>query len=197
MSDYRSVLDSSEGVHKEKGSKFLSYLYPVSNETDCKKWVDYYKENQSSARHHCYAYRLGAQGEVYRTYDDGEPGGTAGKPILNQLLSNEITDVIIIIVRYFGGTKLGVSGLITAYKEAAKDAIKNAEIIEKFQKNQYHLSFTYEEMPSVMKWTKQNPVQIIEQDFNLSCILKVEIRENFAKESINALPFGIVSKQIE
>lgn len=196
MADYLSINESSEGFFKDKGSKFCSFLHPVKNEAEVKKWIDFYKESQPSARHYCYAYRMGPSGEAYRAYDDGEPGGTAGKPMLNQLLSHNITNVLVVIVRYFGGTKLGVSGLIAAYKGATIDAIVQAEIVEKFKTNFYKVSFTYKDLPDVMKWTKQNPIEIIEQEFNLNCILKIEIKEGLASEVIKRLPFGISSEQI-
>lgn len=194
MADYKTISDQSEGLFKDKGSKFLAFAHPIFSEQDAKRVVDQCKIDYPTARHHCYAYRLDPFGEKFRSYDDGEPGGTAGKPILNQLLANQLTNIIVVVVRYFGGTKLGVSGLINAYKEATFDAINESNIIDKYISNFYDVLFNYEQMPIVMKWTKQHRVSIIKQDFNLDCKLEIEVRKIESEIIINACPRGVTPK---
>ena len=185
---YKTIEKSAEGLFRDRGSKFLSYIHPVSNKEDAMDWVSFYKEEQPEGRHHCYAYRIGPDGKEYRSYDDGEPSGTAGKPILNQLLSNELTNVVVVIVRYSSGTKLGVAGLINAYKEATIDAIKESEIIEKVICKNYQLTFPYEQMPVVMKWSKQQKIYFLKQDFDLECLVEFSIDASIAEQKIATLP---------
>jgi uncharacterized YigZ family protein len=194
MADYNTISKVTEGWFKDKGSKFTAYAHPIKSEEEAKQVVDKYKTEQPNAKHHCYAYRLDPKGSKFRSYDDGEPGGTAGKPILNQLLSNDLTNIIVIVVRYFGGTKLGVSGLINAYKEATLDAIKASDVIDKYICNYFEVCFNYEEMPSVMKWTKQHPILILNQDFNLNCRLEIEIKESNSDAVINDCPRTVKPK---
>ena len=127
---YKTIASTSEGIYKEKGSKFLAFAIPVVSEAEIKEHIDKIKKEYYDARHHCYAYILGADKATYRINDDGEPSGTAGRPIHGQLLSKDLTNTLVVVVRYFGGIKLGVSGLITAYKAATKDALDNAVVIE-------------------------------------------------------------------
>ena len=188
MADYKTISEISEGWYKDKGSKFTAFAHHIKSEEEAKTVLDKYKTEHPNARHHCYAYRLDPKGEKFRAYDDGEPGGTAGKPILNQLLSNELTNIIVVVVRYSGGVKLGVSGLINAYKQATSEAIKESNIIEKDICNYFEVNFNYDQMPLVMKWTKQQPILIINQDFNLNCKLEIEIKVNNSEAVINACP---------
>lgn len=192
-SNYKTISEKKEGIYKEKGSKFLAYISPVTSVKEALDKVEFYKENQPSARHHCYAYRIGSEGKKLRSYDGGEPSGTAGKPILNQLLSNEITNVIV-VVRYFGGTKLGTSGLITAYKKATIAAINESEIIESFVSNYYELSFTYDEIPLVMKWSKQQKVHFDSQDFDLRCKVSFSLPISESNHKMDSLPRGVESE---
>lgn len=196
MADYLTILAFSEGIHKVNGSKFFAYAYPITTEEEAKGIVEKYKTEQPNGRHHCFAYRLGPKGEKYRSYDDGEPGGTAGKPILNQLLSNELTNIIVVVVRYSSGTKLGVPGLISAYKEATISAIEQSVICDKVICTYYHILFTYAQMPSVMKWTKQQSINIVEQEFNLDCKLKIEIKKEDTSMVLSKLPRGVKSKHL-
>lgn len=191
MADYTTISTFAEGEFKDRGSKFFAYAHPITAEEEAKSIVAKYKEEQPDGRHHCFAYRLGPKGEKYRSYDDGEPGGTAGKPILNQLLSQEVTNLIVVVVRYSSGTKLGVPGLINAYKEATIDALNESDKIEKDICDYYHIHFTYEQMPSVMKWTKQNPLKVLEQNFNLDCLMKIEIKKEDSSTILSNLPRGI------
>lgn len=173
---YKTVRTLSEGIYKDKGSKFLSFLIPVDDVDEIKDIVKDYRKKFYDARHVCYAYMLGHKNEEYRTNDDGEPSGTAGKPILGQIYSNELTNVLIIVVRYFGGILLGTSGLINAYKEAALDAVKNADIIDKTVQNQISISFGFEKMNEVMKYVKEYKIEIISQNFNNICKMDLSIR---------------------
>jgi uncharacterized YigZ family protein len=175
---YKTIERVSEGIYKEKGSKFISFAYPVSCEKEIKEHVASLKKQYYDARHHCYAYMLGHERNNYRAVDDGEPSSTAGKPILGQILSNEITNILIVVVRYFGGTKLGVGGLITAYKAAAADAIDNNEIIEKTLDVYFQLEYDYILMNSVMKIIKDESLEIVSQDFNNLCTMQLKVRES-------------------
>ena len=151
---YQTIAEVSSGIFKDKGSKFLAFAYPVQTEEEVKQIISSLKKEHHSARHHCYAWRMGTENIVYRTNDDGEPSSTAGKPILGQLLSFNLTNTMVVVVRYFGGTLLGVSGLINAYKNAAADALSNAKIIQKRIETTWALLFTYHEMQDVMNLIK-------------------------------------------
>ncbi|WP_461637562.1 IMPACT family protein [Labilibaculum euxinus] len=175
---YKTINPASEGLYKEKGSKFIAYAYPVTNEEEIKEYIAHLKKEYYDARHHCYAYMLGADKSEYRANDDGEPSSTAGKPILGQILSNDITNILIVVIRYFGGTKLGVSGLIHAYKTAAADAIANTEIIEKTVNDIYDVNFDYLVMNDVMKIIKEDQPEQLGQDFNLTCRITLSIRQS-------------------
>ncbi|WP_320019247.1 YigZ family protein [Labilibaculum manganireducens] len=177
---YKTINLASVGLYKEKGSKFIAYAYPVTNEEEIKEYIANLKKEYYDARHHCYAYMLGADKSEYRANDDGEPSSTAGKPILGQILSNDITNILIVVIRYFGGTKLGVSGLIHAYKTAAADAIANTEIIEKTVNDIYNINFDYLVMNDVMKIIKDDQPEQLGQDFNLTCQITLSIRQSEA-----------------
>ena len=174
---YKTIRYASQGVYKEKGSKFLAFAFPVVSETEAKSHLEELRKQYFDARHHCYAYILGADKAAYRINDDGEPSSTAGKPIYGQLLSHDLTNILIVVVRYFGGIKLGVPGLINAYRTAAKDAIDNAIIIEKNITEVYNLQFTYEQMNSVMKILKDNNLPQCNQKFELDCSLDFSVRQ--------------------
>ena len=150
---YTTLLNPSEGLYKEKGSKFLAYAYPVMEEEQIKQYIQDLKQKYYDARHHCYAWQLGLDENHYRVNDDGEPSGTAGKPIHGQIRSHSITNVLIVVVRYFGGTKLGTSGLINAYKLASADALANATLVERTINDHYRIGFSYAVMNDVMKNT--------------------------------------------
>ena len=175
---YKTIRYASQGVYKEKGSKFLAFAYPIATEAEAKARLEELRKQYFDARHHCYAYSLGADKAAYRINDDGEPSSTAGKPIYGQLLSHDLTNIIIVVVRYFGGIKLGVPGLINAYRTAAKDAIDNAIIIEKNITEVYNLQFTYEQMNSVMKILKDEELPQCNQKFELDCSLDFSVRQS-------------------
>lgn len=184
---YKTIAAPSEGIFKDRGSKFIAYAFPVTNEEAVKNHLAELRKEHFSARHHCYAFRLGPDKQHFRANDDGEPSGTAGKPILGQIQSNDLTNVLIVVVRYFGGTLLGVSGLIAAYRGAAADAIAKASIIEKQVKEVYELSFPYDAMNSVMKILKDENLEQWAQDFQLACTLRFSVRKNDADRVTEAL----------
>lgn len=173
---YITISKPAEGLYKEKGSKFISFAYPVTSEDEIKEHIQILKKEHHSARHHCYAWRLGYKKLLFRANDDGEPSSTAGKPILGQIQSFDLTDILIVVVRYFGGTLLGVSGLINAYRNAALDAVNQAEIIEKLVEQQILIEFGYEAMNEVMKIFKDEKISLIDPQFDLKCQIKTQIR---------------------
>ncbi|MFT5748970.1 MAG: putative YigZ family protein [Ancylomarina sp.] len=182
---YKTIKNISEGIYKEKGSKFITYAFPVTCEEDIKIEIDKLRKEYYDARHHCYAYMLGADKRIFRANDDGEPSSTAGKPILGQILSSDLTNILIVVVRYFGGTKLGVGGLIQAYKTAARDAISNAEIIDKTVNDIYDIHFDYLVMNDVMRIIKEEEPLQIDQDFNLTCRITLSIRQSEVEKIID------------
>ncbi|TKB97558.1 IMPACT family protein [Pedobacter cryophilus] len=184
---YKTILAPSEGVFKDKGSKFLAYAFPFTKEDQLKEIIIRLKAEHAKARHWCYAYRLTPDRSVFRVNDDGEPSGTAGRPILNTLLSKEITNVLVVVVRYFGGTLLGVPGLINAYKLATEDAINQAQIIEKKVKDIYEVSFEYLQMNEVMKLIKDEHLESFEQEFDLTCNIKIAVNQSDVNRIIDKL----------
>ena len=174
---YLTIYGPSIGLFKDKGSKFLSFAYPVSSEEEIKKHLSELRKQHPSANHHCYAFRVGADKQAYRANDDGEPSNTAGKPILGQIQSNDLTNILIVVVRYFGGTLLGVSGLINAYKLAAAETIKNAIIIEKTVDYIYEIKFDYLQMNDVMRIIKEEELKILSQESELNCIINFSVRK--------------------
>ena len=175
---YKTIAAPSEGLYKEKGSKFLAFAYPVRTIEEVKGHLEQLRKDYFDARHHCYAYILGPRKDAFRANDDGEPSGTGGRPIHGQLVSADLTDTLIVVVRYFGGILLGASGLANAYKTAARDAIDHATVIEKTIDTRYRLGFAYETMNDVMRILKEYDLKPEKQDFNLDCSLEVAIRQS-------------------
>ena len=175
---YRTVDVPAEGEYYEKRSKFLAFLEPVHSLEEVKERVEFYQKKYYDARHCCYAYMLGPERKEFRANDNGEPSGTAGKPILGQINSNELTDVLIVVIRYFGGIKLGTSGLIVAYKMAAADAIEHAEIVEKTVDEEVTFYFEYPFMNSVMRIVKEENPAIVSQGYDNDCSMTLRIRKN-------------------
>lgn len=169
---------SSEGVFKEKGSKFLAYAYPLNNANQVEGIIQQLKKKHPKARHWCYAWQTGVILENYRYNDDGEPNNSAGKPIFGQIQSFGVTNVLVVVVRYFGGTKLGVGGLISAYRSSAKLALENSILIEKMLMEFLTLKFDYPDMDKVMRVVKENGLNIIDQKMELNCLFKVSVRRN-------------------
>lgn len=177
---YKTIETPAEGLYKEKGSKFIALAYPVRTEEAVKEIVGEIKVRYYDARHHCYAYRLGADKKKFRANDDGEPSSTAGKPILGQILSYDLTDILIVVVRYFGGIKLGVSGLIKAYRAAAADAIGHARIVEKTDDEVFRIKFDYTVMNEVMRVVKEEEPEVMSRDFSMECRMTLSIRKQNA-----------------
>lgn len=175
IENFKTIKALSEGIYKEKGSKFLSFALPVTSVDEIKNLLDEYKKKYFDARHVCYAYVTGVEKSVFRSSDDGEPSGTAGRPIMGQIHSRDLTNVLVIVVRYFGGVLLGTGGLVTAYKEAAANALNEAEIVEKQVTLMYNLHFPYIQMNNVMKIIKDLDLKIYHQHFELECEIQLEV----------------------
>jgi uncharacterized YigZ family protein len=190
---YRTIKEPAEGLFRDRGSKFLGFAYPLNSESELKNILAQLKADHPKANHHCWAFRLGIDRSVFRLNDDGEPSGTAGRPILNTLLSKDITNIAVVVVRYFGGTLLGVPGLINAYKAATEDALSHAVIIQKTVNDVYVLQFDYLQMNDVMKVIKDEGLEIISQDLDTNCKVMVSIRKTMVNavlswlEKINGL----------
>ncbi|MDF2451531.1 MAG: hypothetical protein K0S26_1035 [Bacteroidota bacterium] len=174
---YLTIEKPAEIIFKDKGSKFLAFAFPVENEKQIKEILNQLKKDHHTANHHCYAYRLGSDKLNFRANDDGEPNNTAGKPILGQLQSNDLTDILIVVVRYFGGTLLGVSGLINAYKTSAAEVIRECNIIEKQVLFSYTIHFSFDQLNDVMKLMKLMDCKITEQNFDSECSMHFRIRK--------------------
>ncbi|MBR0169211.1 MAG: YigZ family protein [Bacteroidales bacterium] len=175
---YKTIAAPSEGLYKEKGSKFLAFAYPVRTIDEVKAHLEQLRKDYFDARHHCYAYILGPRKDAFRANDDGEPSGTGGRPIHGQLLSADLTDTLIVVVRYFGGILLGASGLANAYKTAARDAIDHAAIVEKTIDCRYRFSFAYETMNDVMRILKEFDLKPENPNYALDCTLEVSVRQS-------------------
>lgn len=199
MSDvYKTIEKESTGYIKDKGSKFYSYAYPLKNEDKVKDIIAKLKKEHHSARHHCYAWRLGTEEIRTRANDDGEPSSTAGKPILGQLQSFEVTNILIVVVRYFGGTLLGVSGLINAYKSATIEALQNADIQTKIIENTFELKFEYPMLNPVMNTLKKEALNIVSTDFQESCKLQFSVRKTESEKAQKIFDelYGVIIKQL-
>lgn len=184
---YKTLGSPAEGLFRDRGSKFLAFGYSVSSTEEISEIIQKLKKEHPGANHHCYAWRIGVAGDSFRANDDGEPSGTAGKPIYNQILSAGITNTLIVVVRYFGGTLLGVSGLINAYRSAAADCITNANIIEKQITEIYRLEFSYDAMNAVMKILKDYDLAQSKQKFELECELEFAVRKSEADDVVSAM----------
>ena len=195
--NYKSIAGVSEGLYKDLGSKFIALAYPVETEAEARDIIGMVKKDYFDARHHCFAYRIGREGEKWRVNDDGEPSSTAGRPIYGQILSAGLSDILIVVVRYFGGTKLGVPGLIKAYKSAAQDAISNAVIVEKIASEQFTVKFGYEKMNDVMKTLKEMGLSPKGQDFDLECSLDVDVRLGLVKDFMEQLKFCQIIRKFD
>jgi len=179
---YNTIKQSTEALFKDRGSKFLAFAYPISNEQEVKKYLDALRGLHPKANHHCYAYRLGTDRSQFRVNDDGEPSGSAGRPILNVLLSKDITNILVVVVRYFGGTLLGVPGLINAYKSSTVEVLAEAEFVQKTVNDIYEVSFDFEAMNDVMKVVKEFGLKISNQTYDNRCALTIEIRKSMLNQ---------------
>ncbi len=185
--NYKTIKSSSEGTYKEKGSRFLASAFPVVNQEEIKPIIERIRKEYHDARHHCYAYMIGRDRLIWRINDDGEPSGTAGRPILGQINSFGLTNILIVVSRYFGGTLLGVSGLINAYKTAAAEAIRNAEIVERTLHDYYDIDFPYTSINDVMKILKEEDAGQSGQSFELECTIIVNVRVSSREKLIKRL----------
>ena len=184
---FKTISNPSEGIFSDKGSRFFAYLYPLQSEADIKDIIAELKSIHPKASHHCWAIRLSLDRSIFRLNDDGEPSGTAGRPILNTLLSFDLTNVIAVVVRYFGGTLLGIPGLINAYKTATMEAIQASEIIEKTVDLVFKIEFSHSVMNEVMKVVKDENIKIFNQSFDLNCTFNLEIRQSQVNKVIDRL----------
>ena len=184
---YRTLAAPAEGLYKEKGSKFLAFAYPVHTLEEVKAHLEQLRKDYFDARHHCYAYILGPRKDAFRANDDGEPSGTGGRPIHGQLLSADLTDTLIVVVRYFGGILLGASGLANAYKTAARDAIDHATIIERTIDVRYRLLFEYAAMNDVMRILKDYDLKPESPVYDLDCQLEVAVRQSLSVRFYDAV----------
>lgn len=180
---YRTIAVSAEGIFRDRGSKFIAFAYPMKQEEEIKERVAALKAEHPKARHHCWAYRLTPDRAVFRLNDDGEPSGTAGRPILNTLLSYDVTNIAVVVVRYFGGTLLGVPGLINAYKMATQEALDSADIVERTVNDVYTVRFDYLQLNQVMRIIKEMNLVVSDQVFDNECLITLEIR----KGQLNAI----------
>jgi len=174
---YKTIIKPAEGIYKEKGSKFIARAVHVETTEECKNVIIDFKKEFHDARHYCYAYRIDPENEQFRSNDDGEPSGTAGKPILNQIYSFDLFNVLVVVIRYFGGTKLGTSGLITAYKTATKEALSSAGIKTRFIERKLELKFKYSSMNEVMRIIKEENLEIYDQLYNFDCVIKLTAKK--------------------
>jgi uncharacterized YigZ family protein len=183
IDSYKTITQpSKEGLFKDRGSKFYGYAFPISNEEEIKEKIELLKKQHYNARHWCYAWQLGKNYDHYRANDDGEPSNSAGMPIYGQLQSFNVTNVLVVVVRYFGGTKLGVGGLIKAYKNGAKLALENSNIIDKTINEKFLIKFEYPEMNTVMRIIKDEKISIINQKLELNCEFIISIRKKEAEK---------------
>ena len=181
---YKTIAAKSEGTYTELRSKFLAFAHPVGTVEEAMALVEQYQKKYYDARHVCWAYMLGAERETFRANDNGEPSGTAGRPILGQINSNELTDIIILVVRYFGGVKLGTSGLITAYRTAAAEAISAAEVVTKTVDEEHTFTFEYPLMSAVMKVVRDMDARIVSQTYDNDCVMTLSIRRSRMPELV-------------
>ena len=195
MSDiYKSISSPGEGLFKDNGSRFIAFAYPVESEDEVREIVAGLRKEYHDARHHCYAYRIGKDGGTWRASDDGEPAGSAGRPILGQIDSAGLSDCLVVVVRYFGGIKLGIPGLIRAYKTSTADALANAPVVEKVAGTWFRISFTYDQMPQVMKIVKDLDLPQRKRSFEADCSIELRVRlslEHDFLERIGVLPIFV------
>ncbi len=184
---YLTIARPAEAYNRERSSKFLSYAYPVESEEEIREALEALRKRYFDATHHCYAWRLGPEGESFRANDDGEPSGTAGRPILGQMLSAGVTNCLVVVVRYFGGTKLGVPGLIAAYKEATQEVLAASEIIERTVDDLITVYFPYVVMNDIMRIVKEEQPRIEEQLFDNLCTIRLRIRRSLSERLIGRL----------
>ncbi len=189
---YQSIAALSTGSFTDRGSKFIAYAWPVSTEDQIKEHLDDLRKEHFKARHHCYAWRLGTDGNLFRANDDGEPSGTAGRPILGQIDAHQLTNILVVVVRYFGGTLLGTSGLIHAYREAAKIALRQAQTAMHYMLVQYRITLPYELLPKCLELARKTEAQITEEAWtDHNCTIRLCIRSSRANEVLDKIKAGL------
>ena len=196
---YRTIDKPAQGMFRDRNSRFLAFGYPVRSVEEIDYMLNSLHKKYHDARHHCYAYRLGFKKDVFRMNDDGEPSGTAGKPIYNQLLSNDLTDILVVVVRYFGGTLLGTGGLINAYRSATTDMLSKALIVIKYVEDHYMLRFPYESLNMVMKLLKEEDLVPLQPVFDAQCTMEVAIKRGQSGRlagRLSAIP-GVVAESLQ
>jgi uncharacterized YigZ family protein len=179
--EYKTITNPSQGSFRDKGSRFLAFAFPAGNELEVKQQLESLKKQYFDATHHCYAYVLGFDKSAYRINDDGEPSGTAGRPIYGQILSTDLTNILIVVIRYYGGTNLGVPGLINAYKTATAEALGNATIVTRIVREIHQIEYPYEVMNNVMKIIKDENLEVINSEFGMKCVIRLAIRRSDAE----------------
>jgi uncharacterized YigZ family protein len=184
---YQTINKVSDGIFRDKGSKFIAYAYPIKTETEIKEIITKLRDEHAKARHFCWAMRLSPDRNIFRFNDDGEPSGTAGRPILNALLSADVTNILVVVVRYFGGTLLGVPGLINAYKSATLEALNSADVVSKTVNDLYEINFDYLNMNDVMKIIKEEHLNVLSQNFDTKCKMTFEVRKSNLNQVLNKL----------
>jgi uncharacterized YigZ family protein len=194
---YLTIAAPSTGVYRDRGSKFLAYAYPIDSEAEALENVEALRREHPQARHWCYAYRLGLRGDRYRANDDGEPSGTAGRPILGQIDNRELTNIAVVVVRYFGGVKLGVGGLIQAYKASAAEAVSQAIIVERFVEEIYRLEFAYDRLGAVLAAVERMGLPLIEQTFGDGASLTIALRQSVAPTLLSELRARIAGVSLD
>lgn len=197
---YKTIEQPSEEIlFKEKNSKFYGYAFPVTSEEEVKPIIEQLKKTHYTARHWCYAYQIGTKNKIYRANDDGEPNNSAGMPIYGQIQSFHVTNVLIVVVRYFGGVKLGVGGLVSAYKTAAQMALEEVDIVEKTIDIHYFIRFDYKNMNKVMRVIKEKNIHVINQTLELDCLIEISCRQTKAEEIYHAFDqiFEVTIKEKE
>ena len=182
MDTFFTIASPAEGIFRERGSKFIAFAYPVCSEASVKEKLSFLRKKYFDANHHCYAWRLGVDGGQHRANDDGEPANTAGKPILGQLIAYKLTNVLLVVVRYFGGTLLGTGGLTQAYKRAAATVLDNTQIVQEVVAETYKLTFDYADLNKALKFVKDMNLECVQQDINLDCAMTVKVRKSKVEE---------------
>lgn len=195
--EYVTIGETSEGEYKDRGSKFLAYAFPLDSDVELNEILSTLRSQHIKAVHFCYAYTIGTEGLIFRINDDGEPSGSAGKPIYGQILSHGLTNVLVVVVRYFGGTKLGVPGLIEAYKESTKSALSKAKTITKFISSQYKLTFGYEHMGEVMNVVKSLDLPVVTKEFTDKCYIVIDLRLSQESQQLHRLKAAIMGRSME
>jgi uncharacterized YigZ family protein len=196
---YKTLEKPAEGMFRDRNSRFLAFGFPVETIIEIQEIIGGMKKKYHDARHHCYAYRLGPGNDVFRVNDDGEPSGTAGKPIFGQLSSHDLTNTLVVVVRYFGGTLLGTSGLINAYKSAVRDMLSRASIVTRYIEDSFMVSFPYEKLNTVMKTLKEENLEPFQPVFDAQCNMKLTVRKSLSSiftGRLSAIP-GVIVESLQ